>query len=399
MKTGIHGFNNTHYMDGIVHADFIDDDAAVDYVATDRQSLRWESALLAPMREHLSNMMAEACNQYQKTRETEAKIKVRNDPFTKGLVEGAKMPKHRKSLAYKVAAALAAVSDGGVANEEYKKQLPIFVDGLIQGNILNSLAELAAKDRPDFNRLVGQVMELTHRELGDFLRVIQGRLDGIEALRKLVNDVDFKKAKNEDKLHDLFETSSWLIDPTLPQFLTSDQNENELNKQLAKELGIGEHVPVSYDPTAPEETKELGSNKRPDLVFLLSNVGLMRLIIIELKAPNTPLHIDHLTQLKGYMRRAEKWLETRGRDRKRYEVEGILIGSHADPDSTAEKVEALRFEIDKGMNSARWKVFGIDEILDRTMRAHRELLSIYEQAMLAEEDEEGDSSSPLHNAA
>jgi hypothetical protein len=400
MTTGIHGFNNTHYLDGIVHADFIDENRAVDYIATDRQTLRWDSSLLAPMREHLSSEMAEACREYQKQRETKAKHQVRNDPFTKNLVEAAKLPKHRKSLAYKVAAAMAAVSDKGVENEDYKKQMPIFVDGLVQGNILNALADLASKDHPDFNRLVGQVMELTHQELGDFLRVIQGRLDGIEALKKLVEDVDFKKSKNEDKLHELFENAPWLIDPTFTQFLTSDQAENELNRQLTKELGIGTYVPANYSPAAPDEIKELGANKRPDLVFLLSNTGLMRLIIVELKAPNTPLHMDHLDQLKGYIRRAEKWLKANGKDIKRYRVEGILIGSHAAPDSKAEKVEALRDDMEKVMETQPWTVFGINEVLDRTMRAHRELLTIYERAVLAEEeDEESDAMKTVHNAA
>jgi hypothetical protein len=400
MKTGVHGFNNTHYLDGIVQADFIDDDNAIDYIATDRQSLRWEAALLTPMREHLSEKMAEACREYQKTRETKAKRKVRNDPFTKRLVETAKLPKHRKSLAYKVAAALAAVTDGDVSNDDYKKQMEIFVDGLVEGNILNTLAELASKDRPDFHRLVGHVVELTHRELGDFLRVIQGRLDGIEALRKLVKDVDFKKEKNEGKLHELFEKAPWLLDPTFTQFLTSDQNENELNRQLSQELGIGDYIPSSYNPAVADEIEELGSNKRPDLVFLLSNTGLMRIIIVELKAPNTPLHMDHLRQLKGYIRRTEKWLKNSGRDNRRYKVEGILIGSHAKADSVAEKVEELRDAIDKEMDSAQWKVFGINEVLDRTMRAHKELMSVYEESLLSEEeDDEEDAAQQLHNAA
>jgi len=392
MKTGVHGFNNTHYLDGIVHADFIDDDKSVDYIATDRQTLRWESALLSDMREFLSSEMEEACKAYQKARETKAKVLVRNDPFTKQLIENAKLPRHRKKLAYRVAAAIAAVSDKGVNNEEYKSQMPIFVDGLVQGNILRTLAELASKQQPDFNKLVGHVVELTHRELGDFLRVIQGRLDGIEALQKLVQEVDFKAGKNEDKLHELFEQAPWLIDPTFTQFLTSDRAENELNRQITEELEIGKHVPSGYDPTAKQEIEELGTNKRPDLVFLLSNTGLMRLVIVELKAPNTPLHIDHLLQLKGYIRRAEKWLATHGHDVKRYRVEGYLIGSHAESDSRAEKVEALRDEISKAMESQQWTVFGLNEVLDRTMRAHKELLDIYEQAILDEPEEtEGDS--------
>src|SRR6185503_13207426 len=115
---------------------------------------------------------------------------------------------------------------------------PIFLDGLGQGDILKGLHDLALKDHPDFAKLVSQVTELTARELGDFMRIVQGRLDGIEALRKLYEDVDFKKAKNETQLHELFEKSPWLIDPTFTQFLTSDAAENELNNRLSKYLEI-----------------------------------------------------------------------------------------------------------------------------------------------------------------
>jgi hypothetical protein len=113
-------------------------------------------------------------------------------------------------------------------------------------------------------------------------------------------------------------------------------------------------------------------------VFLLGNRSLGRIVIVELKAPNTPLHNDHLTQLKGYMDRAEKWLKDHAPDRE-IRVEGILVGSHADSDCKAAKVSALRYEISKNPR-ADWKVYDIGEILDQTRAAHRELTDIYKRA-------------------
>lgn len=49
--------------------------------------------------------------------------------------------------------------------------------------------------------------------------------------------------------------------------------------------------------------------KRSDLVFLVGPENLQELIIVELKAPNIPLLGSHLEQLKGYVRRAKKWLK------------------------------------------------------------------------------------------
>lgn len=78
----------------------------------------------------------------------------------------------------------------------------------------------------------------------------------------------------------------------------------------------------SYDPNTEEETSPGGANLRPDLVFLLGNEPLNRLVIVELKAPNTPLYGGHYRQLQKYVRDAEKWLKTHGRDN--VDVQGIL---------------------------------------------------------------------------
>lgn len=376
LKTGIHGHRNTHYLDGIVHADFIDEQP-VDYIATDRQTLRWEAPLLEEMRSFLTEQMQVACNEYQKTIDTESKNVVKNDEFTNGVIDESSLPPHRKRLAWKVATVLNLAFDDGIESDEYKTQLPILVSGIGQGGLLKAIADLASGDRPDLHELVARVTELTAREFGDFIPVVQGRINGIEALRHLYTSTDFKKANNEDELHELLERCPWLIDPTFTQFLTSNQTENELNQRLAAHLKVADATPADYDKTAKKESEEFGTNKRPDLVFLLSNTGLHRVVIVELKAPNTPLHNEHLTQLKGYIRRAKAWLKAEGGDKAKCSVQGFLIGSKSDPDIHQEKVEQLRYELDARSDSAEWQVFDIGEVLDRAKDAHRELLDVY----------------------
>jgi hypothetical protein len=141
-----------------------------------------------------------------------------------------------------------------------------------------------------------------------------------------------------------------------------------------------QYPPKGYDPRTKNEQEAYKLNRRPDLVFLLSNKGLQRIVIVELKAPNTPLHIDHLQQLKGYIRRTEKWLKAQGGDKARFKVNGYLIGSKASPDTKAEKVEALEYEIDQDMDTAAWFVFDIGDVLDQTEAAHRDLLALYERS-------------------
>jgi hypothetical protein len=376
LKTGIHGFRNTHYLEAVVHADFIDDQS-VDYIATDRHTLRWESPLLEPMRAELTEQMQKACAAYQKVRDEKAEDEVKSDKFTQDLITQANLPKHRERLAYRVAKSFASVCEEGLQGEEYHDRLKIFVDGLSQGDILKTLRDLAAENNPDFQNLVKEITELTTRELGDFVKYVEGRLSAIEALRKMCEDVDFMAGNNEAELHSLLRDNPWLIDPTFTQFLSSNEAEKTMQGRLAKELKIGPYIPDNYDKSVQSEVKPGENNKRPDLVFLLSSDSLNRLIIVELKAPNTPLHGEHLRQLQNYIRRAKKWLSDKNKSH--YFVQGFLIGSKACIDTKKEEVEWLNYQIETTQRGADWRVYDILEILDLTMKAHNELMTLYRE--------------------
>jgi hypothetical protein len=386
LNTGVHGFQYISYMDGVVVADFIDDQDT-DYIATDRQSLRWETPLLSPLRTFLSEQMKKALTLRADAGEKAAKKKVETDSFTKNTIDKANLPTHRKKMAYKIATALLQSKAENAKDPFYKKSLPLLVGGLGQGEILATISNLAKEDVPNFKELVATVTKLTAQEFDEFMTFIQGRIDAIEALKKLYRDVEFKASKNEKQLHGLLKRNPWLIDPTFVQFLTSDEPEGDVQHRLAKELKVGKYVQKNYSPTASEEKKAWGQNRRPDLVFLLGSESLRRIVIVELKAPNTPLHLEHLTQLKGYIARAEEWLEQQGNHTKGIIVEGYLIGTKAKPSSSAEGAILLRDEIKKNPR-AQWQVFDVGEVLDRTKAAHQELRLIYERAAKRVAEEE-----------
>ena len=110
------------------------------------------------------------------------------------------------------------------------------------------------------------------------------------------------------------------------------------------------------------------------MVFLLGNVSLQRLVVVELKSANLPLEVDHLNQLKYYTNRAETWLDRKG---KRLKVEGHLIGSLPEPESTAEGAVVLVGEIDKAGPDAPWKIRDYLQVLEDAQAAHQELLDVY----------------------
>jgi hypothetical protein len=99
---------------------------------------------------------------------------------------------------------------------------------------------------------------------------------------------------------------------------------------------------------------------------------LNRIIIIELKAPNTPLYGEHFRQLQGYVRHTEKWLKQR--DKGTVQVEGLLIGVFASIDSKAEDVDWLISEMEKTGNRGACRVYSIDTLLERAEAVHKGLL-------------------------
>jgi hypothetical protein len=381
VKSSAHGFQYTSYLDGVVVADFIDEQPT-DYISTDRQSLRWDTPILSEFRDFLTKQVVKALAVYADTVSEGLEKNLKDDPFTRKVIYEGKLPTHRERTAWQIAKTLAGKDSGDLEGDFYQSTLKSVVAGLGHGEILATIQKLSEQQQPQLTDVIREVTRLTRHEFDEFMTIIDSRIRAIETLAKLVEGVDFKAAKNEDDLHELFEKSPWLIDPTFFEFLTSDKTENELADRLAKELKIGKYAGKDYDPSTQEEVTALKSNLRPDLVFLLCNKSLNRLVIVELKAPNTPLHIDHLTQLKGYMTRAEEFLQQLMPSAS-FRVEGLLIGS-LHPNSKADKILQLRREIKKYMGpNCDWKVYDILEVLTRTRDAHREILNVYKKASMS----------------
>lgn len=373
--TNMHGFRMTDYLDGVVHADFVDSEE-MDYISTDRQSLRWDSPLLAGLHKFLSDEIKTACTKYQKQRDEVAPGIVKRDPFTVAEINKHDFSKRDGRLALRIGVVLKNSCKQGVNDRAYKEKLPLFLKGIGQGNILEAISKLADEAIPDIDRLAAEVARLTADEFDQFITYAKARIKAVSALRKIVEDADFKNKENEGVIQDMFERSPWLIDPTYTQFLTADKSFNVLFNSLAKHLGIGTHAP----PNAANV------DERPDLVFLLGNKSLDRLVVIELKSANLPLESKHLEQLEAYMEISEQWLAHNGMPN--VTVMGQLIGSAGDPKSKARGVTALHRRVRKAGPNTSWIVRPYPKVMIDTEAAHKELLAVHEglEAAAAQED-------------
>lgn len=381
--TNMHGFRMTDYLDGVVHADFIDN-LERDYIATDRQGLRWETPLLQPVHEFLGDEIKEACKAYQGFRDKEKEKEVKEDPFTKALIDNAELSSKEKRLAVAICAKLASFHREGVDTPQYQEHARLLVQAIGKGEIFSAIKKIAEQHHPNLQDLAGEVTRLTHAEIDQTLAGMKTRLLAIDALSKIVKDTAFKKANNEDALHAMLKDNPWLIDPTFFEFLVSNQYVDTLFTRLERKLKIGSGVSEGYDRHASSESEPMKKNLRPDLVFLLGNASLGRVVIVELKAPNTPLLHEHLLQLKDYMRKAEGFLRNE-RQISSVSVEGRLIGT-LDLDSRSNQVERLQEALEERGAGEKWEVLDLAELLIRTRNAHQEFLELHEAPTDAEDD-------------
>ena len=374
--TNMHGFRMTDYLDGVVYADFLDS-LDRDYIATDRQDLRWDTPLLQPIHEFLGREIKEACKQYQKVRDEQKRIEVEADSFTVELIRVAHLSKREHRLAVTICARLASFHRQGVATPEYQQHARLLVGAVGKGEIFSAISRIAHKEQPQLHDLASEVIRLSHAEIDQTLSGVRTRILAIETLQRIVEHTAFKAGNNEDEIHALLAKSPWLIDATYFEFLTSDRSVATLFKMLAEHLRIGEHVSAVYNKTSVPETEPMEENRRPDLVFLLGNAPLNRLVIVELKAPNTPLLHKHLLQLRDYMRKAENFLKSR---QENVIVEGRLIGTLA-LDKSANEIERLKQELDDRGPATKWDVCDLSQLLKRTLVVHKDFLKSHTDAI------------------
>lgn len=244
------------------------------------------------------------------------------------------------------------------------------------GQVLTKLIELEA-DPKSITVLSHELLELARVENSDAIKLYRGRRSAISALEKLTKGAMENWKSNErfeKKLHECLKDSPWLIQPHYSRALTSDKPMSELLQKLNVHLKVDnkEFVP----PTPEEEEASESKQERPDLVFLLADGQNPTFVdVVELKSPNIPLRMSHLTQLKDYIDSIEKWaLQDLGRSIK---VHGYLIGT-LDTQSQARDIKVLRKEIESAGPTANWTVLTLHQMLTIARTIHMEALEMQE---------------------
>jgi Histidine kinase-, DNA gyrase B-, and HSP90-like ATPase len=398
LNTGMHNFMAHQYMECIIESDDIDN-LNIDVIGTNRSSIIQNSDLVKAFFDSVTKIMRDAVNAHSAFRDAKADEEIETAPQAEELrrILGTIAPTQRRNAR---SLARVFVSRFGADSDEFKYLTPLIVGTANAGEILIDLIRVS-NSAESVAELAPKLIELREIERSDAIKLFQGRRNGIHGLQRIVaKSVDSwgTGPHQEDELHRLFKASPWLIRPDLSGYIASNEGLTRVLSRIAKELGVDRFAdPKEVDPPTSKsdgpDDIEVKKTKRPDLVALLGDgEHPSRVFVVELKAPTLPLRIEHLQQLRTYMRKVREFLDTfYAGSPEKIVVEGALIGAMPKPDTKSDPQRDLLEEVLKRGPNTDWEVIGLTETLRRTERVHSEMLEVLKH----EEESQEASKEPI----
>ena len=382
LKSGLHNFHGTTYMDCMIEADFLDR-GTVDMISTDRGDLKEGNEITVAFLEKVRSIMEAAVREHGKWRERKAKQVISEDPTARLLND---IIKHLPSKTRKPALRLMEIMarDYDVDSDEFREMAPTLIRSINSGEVLVKLSTqgINLKDIAD---LTEQLRELAEIERWDTLKLYRARRAAILKLVQLYEQSikDWKKYQNEGQLHTLLKENPWLVRPEFSHYISSNEGMNTVVSRLASILKVDEYANVvdgdRSDPT------------RPDLVFLASEPSLdgpFIIKIVELKALEKGLRMEDWRQLEDYIGKTRMWCEA-NLDHN-VSLQGMLIGSMPDADTKIYEEKSLLEKFRSSTPKDPIEIIGIADLIKRTRAAHIDAIRAIETEMVENGEEYSD---------
>ena len=373
LPTGMHSFHSTDYMECVVEANELDRQS-VDFINTSRTQLREDTEMIRRLLHEVSNLMRTAIPVHARYRKDEADREMEKDPVArtvKKIVDT--LPKKTRSSARRLLSTLAA--ELGVESEPFQELAPVVMASMNATEVLISLSEL--KLNPEtIAQVAEQLRELAEIERSDALKLYRGRRNGILALQVLWErgEDEWRRRGIESELHELVKQNPWLMRPELSTYLTSDQRLTTVVSKAAKALKV--------DAFATKSDSETEDERRPDLVFLMSDpsdTGPHIMHVVELKSPTVPLTIAHHRQLEDYLFELEAWVESNLRLSHTVAVQGCLIGTLPKPNASSSQQRQLRDMFTSAGPSDKIRIISLTELVRNAFAVHAEAIRALEK--------------------
>lgn len=255
------------YLTGEISAEIFDEQE--DHIATNRQSLIWDTPQGAALMKWGAAKLAEMSAELVERRKTARETAMREDPEISAWL--ATLSGHGVSVANKI---IRIVTSDEKIDDAGRKELVRYARASFEQAAFLEMVS-ALDEHPDPSTMLDLFKECNIVEAREMERIVMGRL---ETIKRLVEFVD-ENAREVPTLHDYFKNSPWMLEPTWTQW----QHEQRFSDLLKEKFPDGDLAE---------------SDRRID--FLAIGVG-DTVHVVELKRPGYRVRDRDLVQLTKYV--------------------------------------------------------------------------------------------------
>lgn len=288
IKSG--GMYSYSYITGEIHAEFMDDE--YDLVATNRQSAIWDEPRGEALREWCTKKLREAASDLARERKAKRERVIRDDPKIRPWLE--KLDAIERKTADKM---IGIITSNERLDDERRKEMATFMIESFEQKVFRDMVERLG-DHPEPGMLLEMFMEWDVIEAREITHIVEGRVETIKHLEKLVKD----DAKEVPDIHDFFAKWPWILDSTWTRWQSEVRYSNILREKF------------------PDQTLD-ESDRRIDFVAIGTGDTIN---VVELKRPGYRVRSTDITQLTEYMAFVQENFGT-GPNASYHSVTGYLV--------------------------------------------------------------------------
>lgn len=302
LSGGVWGQHGMQYLTGEIQADFLDE--AVDLIATDRGTVRWEDPIAVPLKEWGRRKVRELLEAWADKRRVE---KTRSPKVTLYIKQAEKLPDNDHRIFKNVVDRICAIPQLGKHKDgqDITDELVGFVyNAMTNRNFLEAIKRLNTASPEDIANFEKVLSDWDIIEAINTAHLVKGRVEIIQKFAQMIGDRVPEKPNMQNYLRD----HPWLIDPKWTMLV----HEQSLDRMIRDQFGIS-------------SSENAEGSRRFDFFCLGDRYQTAH--IVETKRPGALVGREECDQIRDYVLFLRKKLQEESSDQqnRRSMVKGLLI--------------------------------------------------------------------------
>lgn len=318
LSGGVWGQHGMQYLTGEVRADFLDE--AVDLIATDRGTVRWEDPVAVPLKEWGQKKVRELLEAWTDKRR-EAKSK--SPRIAQFLKQAEKLPEQERKIFKAVVDRIVAIPqlDKDKEGRDIADELVEFAyNALTNRSFLEAIRRLNSASAEDVAQFANVLSEWDIIEAVNTANLVRGRVAIIRKFAEMIK----KKVPEKPDMQDYVKDHPWLIDPKW--------------SMLAHERALDTIIADKYKLKKSGKTE---ADRRLDFFCLSDRYQVAH--VVEVKRPDALVGRKEFDQLRDYVLHLRTRLqESTDPEHRRAVVKGLLVADRIRPGDEAHGAESQK---------------------------------------------------------